>query len=119
MSGAVPGPLVPLAIRREGDGLLIEWSDGVRCTYGWQQLRDNCPCATCREERDKPPDPFRVLKPNELQPLQAVAMPRVGNYGYKIVWSDGHDTGIYTLLQLRSLCQGTPGPAGTTNAPGA
>jgi DUF971 family protein len=111
MSGAVPGPLVPLSIRREGDGLLIEWSDGVRCLHSWKQLRDNCPCATCREERDRPPDPFRVLKPNELEPLRAVAMPRVGNYGYKIVWSDGHDTGIYTLQQLRSLCPPTSDPA--------
>ena len=30
---------------------------------------------------------------------------RVGRYAYKIVWSDGHDTGIYTLEHLRSLCQ--------------
>jgi DUF971 family protein len=32
-------------------------------------------------------------------------MPRVGRYAYKIAWNDGHDTGIYTLQYLRSLCQ--------------
>jgi DUF971 family protein len=32
-------------------------------------------------------------------------MPRVGRYGYKIVWSDGHDTGIYTLEGLRALAE--------------
>ncbi len=32
-------------------------------------------------------------------------MPAVGRYAYKIVWNDGHETGIYTLEYLRSLCQ--------------
>ena len=27
----------------------------------------------------------------------------VGRYAYHIVWSDGHDTGIYTLKMLREL----------------
>jgi DUF971 family protein len=29
----------------------------------------------------------------------------VGNYAYKIIWNDGHDTGIYTLENLRALCE--------------
>jgi DUF971 family protein len=106
MSAPVSGPPVPLSLGRDGpDRLVIEWSDGHRSTYTWRHLRDNCPCAGCREERAQPPDPFRVLKPNELVPLAATSMPRVGRYAYKIVWSDGHDTGIYTLEHLRSLCQ--------------
>lgn len=104
MSGpSVPQPTV---IRRDGDDrLLIEWSDGHRGVYTWKHLRDNCTCAGCREERAKPANPFRILNPNELVPLNAVQIPRVGRYGYKIVWSDGHDTGIYTTEHLRSLCQ--------------
>ena len=94
----------PLAIRGEGaDQLVIDWSDGVRTTYTWQQLRKNCPCAGCREEREKPPDPFRILKPEEMRPLAPVSMAPVGRYAYKITWSDGHDTGIYTLEHLRQL----------------
>ena len=31
------------------------------------------------------------------------AMKPVGNYAYGIAFSDGHDTGIYTLEILRSL----------------
>ena len=106
MAESSPGPIVPLSLKREGpDRLVVEWSDGHRGVYTWKHLRDNCPCAGCREERDKPPDPLRVLKPSELVPLAAVGMPRVGRYAYKIVWSDGHDTGIYTLEHLRALCQ--------------
>jgi DUF971 family protein len=98
--------LTPVALSKDGpDRLIIEWSDGHRSVYTWQHLRSNCPCAGCREEREKPPDPFRILKPNELVPLTPVRMPPVGRYAYKIVWSDGHDAGIYTLEHLRSLCQ--------------
>jgi DUF971 family protein len=106
MSSSGPQPLTPLALHKDGpDRLIIDWSDGHRAVYTWKHLRDYCPCAGCRDEREKPPDPFRILKPNELVPLAPVRMPPVGRYAYKIVWSDGHDSGIYTLEHLRSLCQ--------------
>jgi DUF971 family protein len=105
MPASASGPPIPVSLSRDGpDRLVIEWSDGLRCVYTWKQLRDACPCAGCREEREKPPDPFRILKANELVPLAPVSMPPVGRYAYKIVWSDGHDTGIYTLEHLRTLC---------------
>lgn len=99
----------PVSLRKDGAiGLLVEWSDGHASRYTWQHLREHCPCAGCREEKLKPPDPFRILKPDELAPrppLAPVEMPRVGRYAYKIVWNDGHDTGLYTLETLRALCQ--------------
>jgi DUF971 family protein len=98
-------PLMPRAIRREGDRLVIDWSDGMRCSYTWPHLRKNCPCAGCREEREQPPDPFRILKPEQLKPLAPVSMAPMGRYAYKITWSDGHDTGIFTLEYLRELAQ--------------
>jgi DUF971 family protein len=95
----------PLALRREGDEfLVIEWSDGQVCKYSWRELRAQCPCAGCREERLQPPDPFRILSPAELQPLKPVSVTPIGYYAYKITWSDGHDTGLYTLEYLRQLC---------------
>lgn len=95
----------PTSMKREGDQLIIEWNDGARGAITWKQLREACPCAGCKEEREKPPDPFRILKPNELMPLAPVSMPRVGRYAYKVVWNDGHDTGIFTLEHLRQLCR--------------
>ena len=120
MSAPAPGPLAPVALRQDGpDRLVIEWNDGHRSVYAWGHLRAHCPCAGCREEREKPPDPFRILKPSELQPPRPVGMPPVGRYAYKVVWSDGHDAGIFTLEHLRALCQcpeclarkRAPGPA--------
>jgi DUF971 family protein len=102
----MPQTTRPVALKKEGDDrLLIDWSDGHRSVHTWKTLRAECPCAGCREERDKPPDPFRVLKPAELAPLRPVRIEPVGYYAYRIVWSDGHDAGLFTLEHLRRLCE--------------
>jgi ATP-binding protein involved in chromosome partitioning len=43
-------------------------------------------------------DPAGV--PSDIRP---VTIALVGAYGLKVVWSDGHGTGIYTFAHLRSL----------------
>jgi len=95
----------PLALKRAGDGLTIDWSDGAKTHVAWRVLRKNCPCATCIEERAKPPDPFRVLTPQEAAagPPEPVSMKPVGHYAYQIAWNDGHATGIYPVELLRKL----------------
>jgi DUF971 family protein len=100
--------LKPQSLRREGNGLLIDWNDGVRTFVSWADLRKQCPCATCIDERAKPPNPLRILSDRELAagtpaPVQMLAR---GYYAYQIIWNDGHDTGIYSLELLREL--GTP-----------
>lgn len=94
--------------RTGGNHLLIEWSDGLRSEYADRQLRDACPCATCREKRSEGPKPANllpVLAPTDLRPLTISKMEPVGNYAYSIEFSDGHNTGIYTLDLLRQLGQ--------------
>jgi DUF971 family protein len=105
MSASGPESPLPVALKNEGDRLRIDWDDGHQGAIAWTHLHKHCPCAGCRDEREKPPDPFRILKPNELVPLKPVEMSPVGRYAYKIVWSDGHDSGIFTLEHLRALCQ--------------
>ncbi len=96
------------------DRLLIEWSDGQKREYTFTQLRNNCPCATCREKRSQPPEAaapkstggligLPVLSAAEARPLKILGMKPVGNYAYAIEFSDGHNTGIYTLEFLREL----------------
>lgn len=98
-----------MALRKEGeDRLAIDWSDGHHAVYTWQHLRRHCPCAGCRAQVEQPADPFHVLTERELNSpsvLKPVEMTPVGRYAYKIVWNDGHDTGIYTVESLRHLCQ--------------
>jgi DUF971 family protein len=92
---------------RGGNRLFIEWNDGQKREIGVGQLRSVCPCATCREKRAKPPEPAKGLLPvltmAEARPLAIAGMKPVGNYAYSIAFSDGHDTGIFTLEFLREL----------------
>ena len=89
-----------------GSLLAIAWSDGQTRHYTLAELRAACPCATCREKRAAPPPPatmLPVLSAAEAKPLGISGMSPVGNYAYAIHFSDGHDSGIYTLELLRSL----------------
>jgi DUF971 family protein len=97
--------LKPISLKREGDGLRIEWADGVSSYVSWRTLRKECPCATCNDERSKPANPFRVLSAQEVAagPPAPLSMKAVGQYAYQIAWNDGHTTGIYTLAALRKL----------------
>jgi ATP-binding protein involved in chromosome partitioning len=80
--------------------LAIAWSDGVESHFDVRELRLACPCASCRDELtgERILDPGRV--PEDVHP---VTVGSVGNYGLKIRWSDGHETGIYSYDRLREL----------------
>ncbi len=96
----------PTKLARTESGIVIEWSDGARREYSFRELRDACPCATCREKRSQPAAPANllpVLSAAEARPLTISKMEPVGNYAYSIEFSDGHGTGIYTLELLRGL----------------
>lgn len=89
----------------------ITWADGHASHYDFAYLRDECPCATCNDERDKkaafgsapgiassPALPMFKPKPS------AKAATQVGNYAIQITFTDGHSTGIYAYDHLRSIC---------------
>ena len=90
-----------------GDGVAITWSDGHFSRYTFPYLRDQCPCATCRDEREKKSqdksggaDLLPMFKPR----VTAKSASSVGNYAIQIQCSDGHSTGIYSFDALRELC---------------
>ena len=100
-------PCYPTKLAKSSDHrLVIEWSDGEKRSYAFGELRDHCPCASCREKRSQPPAAsslLPVLSAAEARPLDVLGMKPVGHYAYSIEFSDGHDTGIYTFELLREL----------------
>ena len=57
--------------------LRITWSDAQVREYAFRELRDKCPCATCREKRNAPPPPplqLPIISAAEAQPLRITAM---------------------------------------------
>jgi DUF971 family protein len=83
------------------DTLVVDWSDGSRRVYKVGELRRNCPCATCNARRLQ--SAAKEAPAGSSQPVTIEAMSPVGNYGYKIVFSDQHSTGIYPLELLQIL----------------
>jgi len=98
----MPLPPIPHAISREADGVRIEWdAAGHSWLYPARALRLACPCAGCVEEMTG----RALLDPAAIAPdVRPESLGLVGSYGFRIRWSDGHDTGIYTFEQLRNTC---------------
>jgi DUF971 family protein len=86
-------------------GITVDWKDGHSSSFDLHYLRDNCPCATCTGAHGPPttkPDasPFQMFKPA----LKMVDVEPVGNYAIRIIWSDGHSSGIYSFEHFRRIC---------------
>ncbi len=95
-----------------GTGVDIEWDDGHQTHYGFQWLRDACPCATCNEDREKhsrkigePAKQPAALLPMYKEPMKPKEVKPVGRYAMNIEWNDGHSSGIYSWDYLREMCQ--------------
>ena len=86
--------------------LEIDWSDGSKSIYPLALLRSLCPCATCREHREKEAQKktlLKILPGNYTGEIRVVNASLVGNYALQIDWSDNHDTGIYSWEYLREI----------------
>jgi DUF971 family protein len=84
----------------------ITWDDGHMSRYPYAGLRAVCPCAACRgghEFMGQPPD-RTVVRDTPPGELTLNAIQPVGSYALQFVWSDGHDSGIYTWEFLRAAC---------------
>jgi DUF971 family protein len=89
-----------LELTEGGKLLVIHWEDGVASHLRLDALRAACPCAVCQGHH---PSESLHLQPDQFPGITIADLAPVGRYAYHIVWSDGHDTGIYTLRMLREL----------------
>jgi len=100
-------PVTPAELDlKKDEGLTIVWSDGVRSYYPIAHLRRMSPSADARELRKQiRANPLTVLPPGKGGggPLVATGAELVGNYAIKVLFSDGHRTGIYTWTYLREI----------------
>ncbi len=89
--------------------LMIKWDDGHESLYLYEDLRQMCPCATCRKLRAKSRTgklPFKKKIPmgSGTTNIKPDNIENVGHYALKFYWNDKHDTGIYTYEFLREKC---------------
>jgi DUF971 family protein len=95
---------------KSGAGVDIDWTDGHSSHFDFVYLRENCPCATCNDERTKKQSTAAMNLPSSpLLPMykpkpRAQAATQVGNYAIQITFNDGHFTGIFSYEYLRNIC---------------
>lgn len=88
----------PLSLRNSqvAQHLIVIWSSNEAKTISHQRLRGACPCAKCRAARIQ--GKITLVDAD----VKLIAMNSMG-YGLQLVFSDGHDRGIYPWSYLREL----------------
>ena len=93
-----PGAPTEIRLRRKSRVLEVSFADGSRFELPFEYLRVYSPSAEVRghgggEGR------LELAKEN----VQVTAVEPVGNYAVRLVFDDGHDTGLYTWAYLYEL----------------
>ncbi len=89
-------------LRLEPDGVHTVWEDGQGSHYPYRFLRGNCPCAMCVIEGT---DRRVVFEKDVPEDVIAIDWMQVGRYAVQFLWSDAHETGIFTFRYLKELEQ--------------
>jgi DUF971 family protein len=78
--------------------LTIIWDDDTQQHVGHTLLRSNCQCADCKKKnRDG------IVGVTIAADIKLTDIHPVGTYGIQLVFSDGHDRGIYPWVFLKTL----------------
>ncbi len=94
----------PKTIKVENKKLKVVWTDETSSEIGLEYLRRECPCANCKGETIL----FKTMRPvkkdlssPDVFKIQKIEI--IGGYAAKIIWKDGHNTGLYTWEYLKTL----------------
>jgi len=90
---------------KNGTGVDITWADGHASHYEFAYLRDECPCATCNDAREKKAALGDVPSPFQSSPALPMFKPKpraqaatvVGNYAVQLSFT----MSFHRHLQLR------------------
>ena len=86
---------------RQGS-MVIAWNTGECFSVPYFELRFECPCAVCVDEKTG----RRILKREQVAiDVKPRGAEVVGRYALQIRWSDQHSTGMYHFDRLFELCQ--------------
>lgn len=96
-SGRPGADVVDVTIDRGEAELRLEFDDGVIGAISLVELRQNCPCATCRAARQSGREAWTAA-PGVLPSVRDADL--VGAWGLGVTWDDGHATGIFPFSSL-------------------
>ena len=87
-----------LRVNPTRNALSILFEDGVQATVSSEKLRVQSPSAEVRGHGGERPPPITGKENVKIARLEPV-----GNYAVRIVFDDGHDSGLYSWDYLKSL----------------
>lgn len=98
MSGLTPTTPLPtaLTVHRQSRLLQADFDDGASFSLPFEYLRVYSPSAEVRGHGNE------VLQTGKCE-VEITALEPVGHYAVRIVFSDGHDSGLYTWAYLYEL----------------
>jgi DUF971 family protein len=92
-----------IVAKDQGRALEVAFDDGVSVSITAERLRVESPSA---EVRGHSPGERRIVTGKEN--VRIVDIEPIGNYAIRIVFDDGHATGLYSWDYLRKLGLGAP-----------
>lgn len=97
---------------KRDEALTVRWSDDRVSVYPIALLRRLSPSADAQQMREQiASNPLTVLSASSSEaPLRAERIEPVGRYAVRLVFSDGHHTGLYTWPYLREIDPDKVGP---------
>jgi DUF971 family protein len=89
---------VEIRLRRKSRLLEVVFPDGVRYALSFEYLRAHSPSAEV-QGHGPGQDVLQIAKEN----VRLLSVDPVGHYAVRLVFDDGHDTGLYSWPYLREL----------------
>ncbi|MBS0375927.1 MAG: DUF971 domain-containing protein [Proteobacteria bacterium] len=91
-------PPTEIRLRRRSRLVEVTFADGVRYALSFEYLRAHSPSAEV-QGHGPGQDVLQIAKEN----VAVLRVDPVGQYAVRLVFDDGHDTGLYTWAYLREL----------------
>lgn len=90
--------------------LRIHWDDDREDLFALAYLRGWCPCAHCQGHF--------VMEKRFIEGVDTrlVDVQPVGSYAVRLVWGDGHQSGIFAYEYLREIAVEPPGDGPTNDS---
>ena len=87
------------------DLMLFKWDDGLESYINLKTLREKCPCANCSGESDVFGNVYKGADstPDLKKKYIIDGYINIGHYAIRIMWGDGHNSGIYSFTFLKSF----------------
>ena len=91
-------PPTEIRLRRKSRVVEVAFADGARYALSFEYLRCHSPSAEV-QGHGPGQDVLQIAKEN----VAVLAIEPVGRYAVRLVFDDGHNTGLYTWQYLREL----------------